>query len=123
MIIKALVRGAVAAGAVAATVHVVRKYDLITKAGTLANSAVEKAALGAEAFIAKGIGLTSELLNQFEDDRTPDSHDGGEGQSFEDARNTARAAGRVPQGDVHGTQTSYSADAWSEATRSNGATS
>jgi hypothetical protein len=110
MIIKALVRGAVAAGAVAATVHVVRKYDLVTKAGVLANTAVEKAATGAEAFIAKGIGITSELLSQFADDPTKDEHDGGEGQSFEDARNAARATGRVPQGDV-----------WTDATRNGNA--
>lgn len=106
MIIKALVRGAVAAGAVAATVHVVRKYDLVTKAGVLANTAVEKAAAGAEAFIAKGIGITSEVLTRFADDPTEDGHDGGDGQSFEDARNAARATGRVSQGDV-----------WSDATR------
>lgn len=111
MIIKALVRGAVAAGAVAATVHVVRKYDLINKAGAVANTAVEKAAAGAEAFIAKGIGLTSEVLTRFAEDETPDS-DGGDGQSFEDARAAARATGRVPQGDV-----------WGEATRPNGTAS
>lgn len=112
MIIKALVRGAVAAGAVAATVHVVRKYDLVTKAGVLANTAVEKAAAGAEAFIAKGIGITSEVLTRFADDPTPtEEHDGGEGQSFEDARVSARATGRVPS------------NAWSEATRSDGTAS
>ncbi len=105
MIIKALARGVVAAGAVAATVHAVRKYDLVTKAAVLANTAVEKAATGAEKFIAKGVGITDELLARFAEDQTSSEDE----KSFEQERHDARATGRVPQGDV-----------WSDATRGNG---
>lgn len=61
MIGKILVRTAIATGAVAGAVHLVRKYNL-----------TEKAAKGAEAFIAKGIGLTDELLTKF-DEKTKES--------------------------------------------------
>jgi len=56
MIGKFLVRTAITTGAVAGAVHLVRKYNL-----------TEKAAKGAEAFIAKGIGLTDELLSRFDE--------------------------------------------------------
>src|SRR5690348_3520277 len=70
MVVKTLFKLGVASAATAGAIHLIRKHDLVTKAGVLANTAVEKAAAGAEAFIAKGIGLTSEVLTRFADDPT-----------------------------------------------------
>lgn len=97
--IKSLVRIAIVGGAVAGAVHLIRKHDLVTKAGVLANTAVEKAAAGAEAFVAKGIGLTDEALRRFAEDPTE-----------EQATSEEPKAG---YGDV-------SDDAWKAATRANG---
>lgn len=66
-------------GAVAATtVVLVRKYDLINRGAELANRSVEAAAVKAEEFFAKAIGLTDELLTQFADDGSEDEKENAE---------------------------------------------
>lgn len=67
MFAKFLVKVAVAGGAVAGAVHLIRKHDLVSKAGVLAEAGVAKA----EAGIARGVAYVDAALTRFADDPTP----------------------------------------------------
>lgn len=94
MVVKFLVRTAVAAGVVAGAAHLVRKHNLIEKAGELAERGVAKVESG----IMKGIGLTDNFLTRFAEDQTSDSAEQSETPSS--------------NGNGNGTQ-----DVWTAATR------
>lgn len=68
MVVKFLVRTAVAAGVVAGAAHLIRKHNLVEKAGELAERGVAKVETG----IMKGIGLTDSFLTRFAEDQTPE---------------------------------------------------
>lgn len=111
MFAKVLIRTAIATGAVAGAVHLIRKHDLVSKAGVAVNTAAEKAADGAQRFIAKGIGLTDELLTRF-DEKTTDAPPAEKTSDLTDFLGAVEEARQVAQ--------ARATNVWTQATRENG---